>query len=215
MDFEKTDYLATGLFLLIAGLTLYGFLNIQGDVAVHFGPEGEPDRTMGKLPGLLFLPAISLGVFLLLNYIPKIDPLEDNVEDFKPALEGMAVALVAFMAYVQGLIIAWNLGIIVDISRAIVPAIAGVFYAAGLLLKRAERNWFIGIRTPWTLSSDEVWRKTHQRAAPLFRFAAVFSLGAIVYPDMLIEFTVVPAVILAIYSTLYSFIKYRELEGDQ
>lgn len=200
---------------MIAGITLYGFLNIQGDVAVHFSADGEANSTMDKIQGLLLLPVISLAVFLLLNYLPRIDPLGENVKDFESALKWMAVALVAFMAYVQGLIVAWNLEFIVDISRAMVPAVAGVFYATGLLLKRAERNWFIGIRTPWTLSSEEVWKKTHERASPLFRFAAVFSLGALAYPDMLLEFTVIPAVIVAGYSTLYSFIKYRELEEDQ
>lgn len=215
MQLDKIDYLAAGLFTLIAGLTFYGFINIHGNVAVHFGGQGEADSMMGKLPGLMILPVFSVAVFLLLRYLPKIDPLKDNVEQFSNALRGTAVVLVAFLTYIQGLIISWNMGLTMDISRAIVPALAGIYYATGILLDRAERNWFIGIRTPWTLSSEEVWRKTHRRAAPLFRFAAVFTLGAIAFPEKLMEFAVIPVILVAIYSTVYSYMKYRELEKDQ
>lgn len=214
MELGKTDYLAIAFFLLMAGITIYGFLNIQGDVAVHFDSSGEPDNTMAKIPGLLILPGISVAVFALLRYLPRIDPLGENVENFRPALEVLAAGLVGFLAYVQALIVAWNIGLITDISRATVPAVAALFYAIGAIFEKAERNWFIGLRTPWTLSSDEVWSKTHERAAPLFKFAAVFALGGLIYPGRVIEFAVLPAVAVSLYATLYSFLKYSELEEN-
>jgi uncharacterized membrane protein len=215
MEFGKTDYLAAGFFFLLAGITVYGFLNIQGDVAVHFDSSGQADSTMGKVPGLLILPAISVSVFALLKYIPRIDPLGENIEEFKPALEGVASGIIGFLSYTQGLIVGWNLELVANVSRAVVPAVAALFYALGLLFERAERNWFIGLRTPWTLSSDEVWEKTHDRAAPLFKFAAVFSLGGLIYPERSVEFAVLPAVAVSLYATVHSFVLYRKLEEGQ
>lgn len=212
MELEKTDYAAIGLFLLMAGITIHGFTQLQGDIAIHFDSTGQPDSTMAKLPGLMLLPVISVAVFGLLKFIPRIDPLGENVEKFRPALEGLAAATVGFLAYIQAIIVAWNLGFVFDISRAIVPAVAALFYAVGLLMERAERNWFIGLRTPWTLSSDEVWEKTHRRAAPLFKFSAVFALGGLAFPERVVEFVILPAVAVSLYATVYSYKLYTELE---
>lgn len=212
MNLDKSDYAAIGLFIFMLGVTFHGFTQIEGDVAVHFDGDGEPDKTTDKFQGLIVLPVISLGLFLLLKFIPRIDPLGDNVEEFRPALNWLAVFTVGFLAYIQGVVVAWNLGFHFDVSRAVVPAIAAMFYALGLLFERAERNWFVGLRTPWTLSSDDVWKKTHEKTAPLLKFSAVFALGALAFPDSVVYFVAVPAVIVALFSTLYSYKLYSEEE---
>lgn len=212
MELGKIDYATIGIFLLLLGITFHGLTQIQGDIAIHFDHSGQPDNTMSKLSGLLLLPIISVAVYGLLRYIPRIDPLRENVENFRPALEGLAAATVGFLTYIQAIIVAWNLGFTFDISRAMIPAVAALFYTLGLLMERAERNWFIGLRTPWTLSSDEVWDKTHERAAPLFKFSAVFTLGGLPFSERAIEFIVLPAVAVSLYATVYSYKIYKELE---
>lgn len=212
VDLDKSDYAALGLFLFMLGVTFHGFTQIDGDVAVHFDSDGEPDRSTDKFEGLAVLPVISLGIFLLLKFIPRIDPLGENVSEFRPALNWLAVFTVGFLAYIQCVVVAWNLGFGFDVSRAVVPAIGAMYYALGLLFERAERNWFVGLRTPWTLSSDDVWRRTHQMTAPLLKFSSVFVLGSLVFPDLMVYFVVVPAAAVALFSTVYSYRLYSEKE---
>lgn len=212
VNLDKSDYAAIGLFVFMLGVTFHGFTQIDGDMAVHFDSDGEPDRSTDKVEGLVLLPVISLGLFLLLKFIPRIDPLGKNVEEFRPALKWLAVFTVGFLGYIQTVIVAWNLGFVFDVSKAVVPAIAAMFYALGLLFERAERNWFVGLRTPWTLSSDDVWRRTHEKTAPLLKFSAVFVLGALAFPEFMVYFVAVPAGAVALFSTVYSYKLYSEEE---
>ena len=95
------------------------------------------------------------------------------------------------------------------------PAIAVLFVAVGFLLERAERNWFVGIRTPWTLSSDAVWRHTHDRAATLFKLSGVVALGGLLFPSYFVYFVAGPAAAIAAVAMVYSYVDYRRIgNGD-
>lgn len=215
MNLEKSDYASIGLLVLMLGVSLHGYLQVEGDVATHFDSSNQPDRTMEKLPGLAVLPLVSIAVLSLFKILPAVDPLKDNIENFKPVFEWLSVAIIAFITYIQALIVLWNTGSAFDISRAVVPAVAGIFYVIGLVFEKAERNWFIGLRTPWTLSKDEVWDRTHSKLAPWFKFAGFFSLGGLVFPGMLLEFVVGPAVVLSVAGTVYSYRVYSKLEDEE
>jgi uncharacterized membrane protein len=212
MNLEKSDYAAIGLLVLMLGVTIHGYTQIEGDIAIHFDSSNQPDSTMEKLPGLLLLPLVSIAVLALFKLLPSIDPLKENVENFKPAFKWLAVAITAFMAYIQALIVIWNLGVFFDISKAVIPALAAGFYAVGLVMEKARRNWFIGLRTPWTLSSDEVWDRTHQKIAPWFKLAAFFSFGGLFFPDRVLEFVVLPVVLVSVAGVVYSYKIYGEVE---
>lgn len=80
--------------------------------------------------------------------------------------------------------------------------------------ERAEQNWFVGIRTPWTLSSEAVWRRTHDRAGPLFKFAGLLALGALAVPSLAVAFVVVPVVAVSLYAIVYSYVVYRGLDDS-
>lgn len=92
------------------------------------------------------------------------------------------------------------------------PAVAGLYLLLAVLLWRAEQNWFIGIRTPWTLNDERVWDRTHRRTAPLFVVAAVISLGAVFFPQYGIFFLTAPVIVVAFGSMLYSFVLYERLD---
>lgn len=212
MNFEKSDYAAIGLLLLMLGVSIHGYSQIEGDIAVHFDSSNQPDSTMGKLPGLALLPLVSIAVLGLFRLLPAVDPLKDNIKNFRPVFRWLPVAIIAFMAYIQALIVTWNLGVFFDISKAVIPGIAAIFYVVGLVMEKSERNWFIGLRTPWTLSSDEVWDRTHKKIAPWFKFAAVFSFGGLFFSERVLEFVILPAVVLSVAGVIYSYKVYTEVE---
>jgi uncharacterized membrane protein len=94
-------------------------------------------------------------------------------------------------------------------GRFIIPPISILFYFAGILVENTKQNWFIGIRTPWTLSNEKVWEKTHKIGGKLFRFAAVIIFFGLLFPKFLILFIFIPVMIAAIYPVVYSYFEYK------
>ena len=118
--------------------------------------------------------------------------------------------IVVFLLYIYSLSIAWNLGYRFDMTQMIIPAIAVLLFYIGLLLKQAKRNWFIGIRTPWTLSSDIVWQKTHQLGSRLFKLLALLILLGLFFPKYLLWFILLPIIIVVLYLIIYSYLEYQK-----
>lgn len=117
------------------------------------------------------------------------------------------ILLLVFLLYVYLLTIEWNLRRRFVMIRFLAPGFAILFFFCGVLLERTKRNMFIGIRTPWTLTSDRVWDKTHRLGGTLFKIVGVLSLGGIVIPSHTIRFVLAPVLLAALGVVLYS---YRE-----
>jgi len=188
---------------------------LPGRLATHWSASGVVDGSTPKLAVLVGFPLLTLGFVVLFEGLPRLDPLGENVEEFRRAYDAMAVGIVAFLAYTYGIVLAWNLGYEFAVTQALAPAIAAVFVGVGFLLERAERNWVVGIRTPWTLSSDAVWRHTHDRVAPLFKLAGVLALAGLVVPKYFLAVVVAPAVAIAVYATVYSYVEYRRIGNGE
>jgi uncharacterized membrane protein len=177
----------------------------------HWNAAGEADGSSSKLWVLLISPAVLAGMTGLALFLPKIDPLRANIALFRNYFDGFILVLLLFFLTVHVFIVLWNLGIRIP-AYVIFPAGLGVIlYAVGVLCGEAKRNWFIGIRTPWTLSSDAVWETTHRRARTLFRIAGVIVLASALLGRYAIY--VVLAVILALvfYLVIYSYMEFKRL----
>lgn len=212
VKFEKYDYMKAVTGLVLAAVTIYGWMNLPDQIAVHFNSVGEADGFADKTSGLLMIPALSAGLYLLFRLIPNIDPLGENISEFQDTYQKLVVAVLAFLTYSQAMIVFWNLGVSFTVNQALTPAIAGLYYFMGDVISEAEQNWFVGIRTPWTLSSEEVWKRTHERCGPLFKIAAAVALFAVALPDYFIVLTVVPVLAVSIYAVLYSYREYQKAE---
>jgi uncharacterized membrane protein len=185
-------------------------------VTTRWNAAGVPAGTLPSHVVLIGGPGLVLGVVLLFEVIPRVDPLAENIASFQAAYDGAALLLAGFLAYVHGIVVAWNLGHEIPVQQALAPAIAILYVALGVVVGRAERNWFVGIRTPWTLSSETVWRRTHDRAAMLFKIAGVIALGGLIFPASLVYLVAVPAAAIALFATVYSYLEYRRIEdGDE
>ena len=156
------------LILVMMGLSLYFYPLLPSNMAVHWNTEGSPNGYSPKIVGLMLIPSLSIGLLILFILIPKIDPLARNIRRFWRYYEMLVVVVTGFMLYMHVLLIAWNMGLKFDMGLMTMPAIGLLFVYLGVLLKHAKRNWFIGIRTPWTLSDEKVWNKTHELGSRLF-----------------------------------------------
>jgi len=156
------------------------------------------------------MPIISMGMLLLFILIPRIDPLKSNIQEFRKYFEGFVVLIMVFLFYLYLLTIFWNSGYTFNMITFLSPAFAILFYYSGILIENAKRNWFIGIRTPWTMSSDKVWDKTHKIGGKLFKIAGVVTLLAIFFETYAIYIIVVPLIMVSIYTVVYSYFEYQK-----
>ena len=95
-------------------------------------------------------------------------------------------------------------------GKMMVPALGILFYYCGILVENAKRNWFIGIRTPWTLSSDKVWQKTHKVGGKLFKASAIIAFSGIIFPRYAIFLVIIPAILVGVSTIVYSYFEYQK-----
>lgn len=193
----------------------YVYPSMPEMMASHWGISGNADGYMEKGIALFMLPAMTLVLAGILHFIPKIDPLRPNIEKFRGQYDGFIFIFVLFMTYVYFLQIAWGLGIPFDMNRMMVPGMGVLFIYIGMLFKDCKQNWFVGVRTPWTLSSERVWDKTHALAEKLFiGIGALWILVGLAAPAF--SLFMVAAVLLAAVSLFaYSYLEFQNEKNEQ
>lgn len=158
------------LFLLVAMFVLAGvtWSTAPDEIPVHWGIGGEPDRYGGRFEGLLLAPLIALGMYGLLLVLPKIDPRRAHYERFSDVYALLRTAIVALLAGIHLIMVLWARDVPVDTGLATPLMIGLLLMVLGNYLGKLRSTWFVGIRTPWTLSSEESWNKTHRLGGKLF-----------------------------------------------
>jgi uncharacterized membrane protein len=205
--------------VLLLVTTLAGVLHWNGlpdPMASHWGINDQVNGTIPKFWGVFLVPLISLGLFLLFLLIPAIDPLKENIAEFRDTFNLFIAFVVLFLMYVQGLTLAWNLGFThFKMSTSLMPALGLLFILVGYMIRKAKRNFFIGIRTPWTLSSDQVWDETHRVGSWLFIGSGVLAiLGSFFGGMTAFWFLFIPLIGSAIFLVIYSYLLYhREMKA--
>jgi uncharacterized membrane protein len=201
-------------FLLIVVAIIAGALvwnQLPDQMASHWDINDQVNGTMPKFWGVFMMPLVTLGMMILFLVVPNIDPLKANIAQFRETFNVFIVLIIAFMLYVHGLTLAWSLGFTnFKMSAAMLPFMGVLFIAIGFLLRKAKRNFFIGIRTPWTLSSDTVWNKTHQLGATLFMASGVLAIIGGFFGGMTaFWFLFVPLIGSTLFLVVYSYVLYR------
>jgi len=179
-------------------------------MASHWNAQGNVDDYMSRFWGVFLMPFVLVGLALLFIAIPRIDPLKKNIEGFRKYYDGFIIIFFIFMILVYVQTILWNLGTEISLNL-IVPILMGLlFFYIGILLENAKRNWFIGIRTPWTLSSEKVWNKTHKLGSKMFKIAGIIVLIGFLFQKYIIYFTMIPIFFVALYLVVYSYVEYQK-----
>jgi uncharacterized membrane protein len=145
-----------------------------------------------------------------LYVIPYLDPLKRNIDKFMPYYEGFIVLFSAFMLAMHYYVILWNLGVQISTNVVLPVGLGLLFFYCGILCERAKRNWSIGIRTAWTMSSDRVWAKTHRIGGKLFKVAGIATFAGVAFQKYAIYFVIVPASIVSVFTIVYSFVIYQQ-----
>jgi len=206
-------FTAAALILLISFfMSFYFYPQMPEEIAIHWNLSGEPDSYTPKLLGVFLMPIFSSILLLFFLIIPKIDPLKQNIQIFRKYYDWFIVLMIGFFFYLHLIILLWNSGMRFSMVQAFAPAFALLFYYCGVLVENAKRNWFIGIRTPWTLSSEKVWDKTHKLGGKLFKMVGLIALLGIFFEGYAVVFLIVPVIIVAFYLIIYSYFEYQKEE---
>jgi uncharacterized membrane protein len=183
-------------------------------MASHWGPSGQVDGWMERDICVWVMPAIAAGLTALFFAILLIDPLRKNIEQFFGYYAGFVIVMNLFLLAMHGWMILWNLGIQIP-SNVFIPIGMGcLFFYCGIVLSHVKPNWFIGIRTPWTLSNEIVWQKTHKLGGVLFRIAAIIVLIGAVFPKYAIVFVLAPVLSVSAITVFYSLVVFKKLKAE-
>lgn len=215
MNTRQRFGLAAALVVLTALVSVLAAPDLPEQMVTHWNAAGEPDETMPKATALALVPVLSAFLLGLFAVLPRIDPLRENIVEFRPHYDWFVVVFTAFMAILHAGILAFNLGYEFDFLVLIVGGLALLFFYVGVLLEHAERNWFVGIQTPWTLSSTEVWDRTHALGSRLFKLAALASALSLLFGEYALYVVLIVILAVAAITVAYSYYLYERIEHDE
>jgi len=213
---EKGSGLKYSYLIVVANLLLsvLSYPLLPDRVIIHWGPGGVPDGYGSKLTGALLMPLVQLVILGLFYVIPHIDPQKKIKASTKYFSRIMNLILVYFLFF-NGVFIAQNLGFEFNMNTVMFPAVGVLLFILGGFISEAELNWFVGVRTPWTLSNEEVWRSTHEKAGILFKISGVITVLGLLVPKYSVWLLLVSVFSTTIYLFVFSFTEYRRLEAKK
>jgi uncharacterized membrane protein len=201
--------------LKMSGLIVLSFLtgaiiypSLPPRMASHWDIAGRVNAYLPRFWGAFTMPLLALFLYALFLVLPRLDPLKANVAKFRADFDRFIFVLILFLYYLYLLTLFWNLGYGFNLMQLLSPAFSVLFYFTGLLLEKARPNWFIGIRTPWTMTSPRVWKKTHALGGRLFKICSALALLGVVFPRQEFWWVIVPLITSVIYLVVFSWREY-------
>jgi uncharacterized membrane protein len=184
--------------------------DLPEQVPTHFNVQGEPDDWSSRIFAAFMIPVVSMLLVVLFNVFPKISPRRQNLDRFSDTYWLIANASIAFLGALHVLVLGRALGWPVDISSATLLGVGIMFMIIGNVLPRTRSNWWMGIRTPWTMESDDVWRATHRLAGKTFMIGGAFTVIAALLPMSLRPWIAIGALAIAGFiPVIYSYLYWR------
>jgi len=193
---------------VVASAAVYS--KLPTSVATHWDMLGRPNGWSSRLWGAWVMPVFLLGTYAVMRVLPNIDPRGNNYAKFGGAFDGIIVSIMLFLLGMHIIILRAALGYPVAMQRIVPLGVGILFVVIGNLLPRARPNWFVGIRTPWTLSSDRVWEKTHRVGGHLFVAAGILIVLGALLMQQWAHIVLISVMLICIATVLiYSYVEWK------
>lgn len=150
------------LLALDLAVSIYAYPHLPARVPIHWNWQGRVDRWGSPFSGAFLTFFITVGVYLLLLVVPAIDPRRINYARFSDTYRFIRLICVLFMVALHWVTMLVALGWPVSVYQVVLTGVSAVFLLLGNVMGRVKQNWFVGIRTPWTLSDEGVWNRTNR-----------------------------------------------------
>ena len=201
---------------LAAMVSIWAYPRLPETVATHWNLRGVPDGYSSRFWAVALMPLVMVGLTGLLRVLPKIDPRRENYAKFIDSYWLIANVILLFLGLAHVLMLANGMGYLVQVDRLLPLGVGLLFAILGNYLTRIEPNWFIGIRTPWTLSSDAVWRKTHRTGGWLFVIGGiVIATGAFAPRGAFVPLFVATVIAVAGIPVVQSYVLWKRERRDR
>jgi len=156
------------IIIMMFAASIYFYPQLPDKIPTHWNFKGEIDGYSGKLTGAFLMPVMNIIMYGLFIFMPVLDPKKENYKLFESTYIYFRYLFHIFFLGMHGLIIAAALGYNVDTGRLVTLAVSLLLMLMGNVMGRLKHNYFVGIKTPWTLANEEVWRKTHRLGAVIW-----------------------------------------------
>jgi uncharacterized membrane protein len=191
-------------------LAAWSWQRLPEQIPTHWNLQGQVDGHGNKFVGLLLLPLTVVGIYFMMMLLPLADPGGANYRNFAKAYNSIRLGLVLFLAVLYAAAVAAAFGRQIDITQIAFLGTAVLFVILGNVMGKIRPNWFVGVRTPWTLSSKMSWDKTHRLAGGLFMvMGALFVVVAFVHSTWAYVGMLVIDLTCVGWMIAYSYLVYR------
>ncbi|MCD6523214.1 MAG: SdpI family protein [Candidatus Diapherotrites archaeon] len=207
---EKKEWLIIVLLLsnFLIPIALYQVLPEK--IPLHWNAQNYVD-SMGPKYMIFLIPLLTVLIYCFLFYLPHISVYKRNImrfyENFGFTIRFAFVLLMTSIFYV---VLLASLGFIFAVSQAVLLVLIPFLFYISYTIRFTKRNFFIGIRTPWTLASEKVWKKTHLLGSKLLMLSSLF-LFIGVYDSNLILVSLLPLILSILFLVIYSFVLYKRV----
>jgi len=196
---------------LALALSLWAWSRLPATVPTHWNVRGQVDGYASRWVAALGLPAGLLALRLVFTALPRVDPLRRNYAEFFDTYWLIANAILLFMLAFHVVVILNGIGYPINLTRLVPIGLGLLFVVFGNVLTRVGPNWFMGIRTPWTLSNETVWRKTHRLGGWIMVAAGILMMLATLLPvTATIPVLVVALIVGTVVPVVYSYLLWRK-----
>lgn len=193
--------------MLLSGRALYDKLPEQ--MPTHRNIQGQVDAYWSKLSGIITLPLIVLAMVFLFLFLPKIDPKKANYPKFSRAWEILQFIIIGFMVYIYGVSLFVTLYPQYPINTLMLAWLGIMFLLMGNYMGKIRHNFFVWIKTPWTIADETVWNKTHRLSWWLWVLGwLLFLLQAFILQYVAATFIII-LIILVLVPMIYSYILFK------
>ncbi len=191
--------------------TLVAYPQLPAIVPMHWNAHGQVDSWGPKWSLLVYTPGIMISIIVLFAILPWLSPKKFEIDSFRPTYLYIMIVLVAMFAYIQILSVLSALGPALDVGRAAEGGISLLMAFTGNVLGKVRRNFYVGIRTPWTIASERVWNATHRLGAKTFVAGGLLGFLAVLLRAPF--WTPVCCILVAVFiPVVYSLVYYKQLE---
>jgi len=203
---------------VIVAIMSYPLLPAQ--VPSHWNAAGQIDGYLPKWANAVLFPAISLFLFFILRFVTQVGPrlgYQNQRTANREVVNLILVGVLLLMLVIQMLVTAIGLGIRIDVVFVISLAVSILMMFIGNYLGKLRRNFWAGIRTPWTLASDVVWERTHRLGGWLFVLAGLIGVITSFFPPVRLWGLMVPLLLSVVILVIYSYVAYQRytVEGKE
>ncbi len=200
------------LVIIAAGVSAFFYGRVPPIMPSHWDAAGRVNGYTPRFWGVAMMPLVMAFTWCLLPILPRISPKQFSLGESIGAFNLVVVGILAIFLALHIVILQAAIGAAIRI-QTIVPALVGVLLVfIGNYMSKLRKNFFIGVRTPWTLASDEVWSRTHRLAGWTFALGGLaLIVDGILGFNQLIFIGIIA--IVAVVPIVYSFVLYKKIEG--